>query len=86
MLERKEIGQKEEQIIDYCNASTRAILIMEPTHARLHTQTTLVRKVVNDMALEDRVIAMEYQRKKVEKRKSLLRYVLQLQTENLDIE
>ena len=59
---------------------------MEPTHARLHTQTTLVRKVVNDMALEDRVIAMEYQRKKVEKRKSLLRYVLQLQTENLDIE
>ena len=59
---------------------------MEPTHARLHTQTTLVRKVVNDMALEDCVIAMEYQRKKVEKRKSLLRYVLQLQTENLDIE
>lgn len=59
---------------------------MELAHAKLHTQTTLVRQVANDKAMEDRVIARECQRKKVERMKSWFRSINKLQIENLDIE
>ena len=51
-----------------------------------HTHTTLVRKVANDKAKEDCVIARGYQRKEFGRRKSWLRFVLKLQIGNLDIE
>lgn len=54
---------------------------MEPTHVKLHTQTTLVRKIANDKEMEDCLIVREYQR-----RKSWFVSVLKLQIENLDIE
>lgn len=59
---------------------------MEPTHVKLHTQTILVRKIANDKEMEDCLIVREYQRKKVQRRKSWFVSVLKLQIENLDIE
>lgn len=60
--------------------------ILELAHAKSHTQTTSMRKIVNDKAREYCVNAREYQRKKVERIKSCLRRDLKLQTKNLDSE
>jgi hypothetical protein len=55
-----------------------ATFILEPAHERSHEQTTSVRKVANKKAREDRAVARDYQRNKVERINNWLRYVIQL--------
>ena len=62
------------------------ISILETAHAKSHAQTASVRKAANDKAREDRAIARDYQKKKAERRKNWLRYVIRLHKENPDIE
>lgn len=59
---------------------------MERAHATSHLHTTSMRNATNDKAREDHVIAIKYQRKKVERRKSWLIFVLKIHTGNHDKE
>ena len=60
--------------------------MLEPAHAKSHTQTTSVRKVANDKAREDRVVARDYQKKRAERKRSWLRSVIKLHKEQTDSE
>ena len=59
---------------------------LEPAHERSHAQIASIRKTTNDKAREDSAIARDSQRKKFERRKCWLRYVLKLQNEKPNIE
>lgn len=52
--------------------------MLERIHAKSHTHAISVRKTTTDKTREDRVIARECQRKKIERRKSWWRDVLKL--------
>ena len=67
MLERKktdcEIQQTKQDVAYVCSY---AASILEIAHERSHAQTASVRKAANDKAREDRAIARDHQKKRVE--------------------
>ena len=61
-----------------------AISILEPAHVKSHAQTASVRKAGNDKAREDRAVARDYQKKRAERYRNWLRFVIQLHKEQTD--
>ena len=61
---------------------TICCFLPEPAHEKSHAQTTSVRKATNDKAREDCALARDYQKRKAERRKSWLKSVIKLHSEN----